>query len=92
MSVLQYYVYYKIDPAQVEALRAMVDALFSEVRSATGVQGQWQRRRDDPSTFMEIYADVPSDCDFDAALQAALQVVGFSRLVPERVTEVFRCA
>lgn len=90
--MLQYYVYYKIDPTQVEALRAVVDTLFREVRSATGVQGQWQRRRDDPSTFMEIYADVPSDCDFDAALQAALHAVGFSRLVPERVTEVFRCA
>lgn len=92
MSTLQYYVYYKIDPSRVDELRAMVNALFREVRSATGVQGQWQRRRDDPSTFMEIYADVPADCDFAAALQAALKVAGFSRLVPERVTEVFRCA
>lgn len=92
MSALQYYVYYKIDPARVDAVRAMVDALFRELRSATGVQGRWQRRRDDPSTFMEIYADVPADCDFDAALEAALHAVGFSGLVPERITEVFRCA
>ncbi len=92
MSTLQYYVYYKFDSARTEELRAVVSALFQEIASATGVRGKWECRRDDPATFMEVYADVPAACDFDAALEAALGKVGFARLVPQRMTEVFQCA
>lgn len=92
MSTLQYYVYYKIDPSRVEELRALVDALFHEVAATTGVRGQWQRRRDDPSTFMEIYTDVPAGSGFDVALETALRKVDFARTGPARVTEVFQCA
>ena len=92
MSALQYYVYYKADPARFEELHALVEALFCEVEAATGVRGKWQGRRDDASTFMEIYADVASGETFDRALDAALAKVGFSRLVSARVTEIFQCA
>ena len=92
MSVLHYYVYYKFDPARIEEVRAVVDRLFKQVREATGVQGQWQRRRDDPSTFMEIYVDVPDAKSFDAALQAAVDPAGFASLGVSRITEVFKCA
>ena len=92
MNTLDYYVYYKADPARVEELRASVDALFREVAAATGIRGQWQRRRDDPSTFMETYLDVPLSCEFGAALETAVRSVEFARLVPERIVEVFQCA
>ena len=58
MSPVHYYVYYKFDPARIDEVRTVVDALFREIHAATGISGQWQRRRDDPSTFMEIFADV----------------------------------
>ena len=92
MNTLNYYVYYKADPARVEELRALVEALFREVEAATGIRGQWQRRRDDPSTFMEIYLDVPLSCEFRATLEKAVRSVEFSRLVSERIVEVFQCA
>lgn len=96
MSPVHYYVYYKFDPARTGEVRPLVDKLFAEVRAATGVQGEWQRRRDDPSTFMEIYAGVAQAEAFQCALDTALEAVGFAqleaRLGIRRITEVFQCA
>ena len=92
MSALQYYVYYKFDPARIEEVRAIVDKVFDEVRKATGVQGQWQQRRDDASTFMETYLGVDASVGFDPALAQALDKAGFGRLGIQRITEIFRCA
>lgn len=92
MNALHYYVYYKADAVRIEELRALVTALFREVEACTGVRGEWQRRRDDSSTFMEIYANVTAAEAFDRALLAALAKVEFSRLVGARVTEIFQCA
>jgi hypothetical protein len=92
LSALQYYVYYKFDPARIEEVRAIVQQTFDEVRNATGVQGQWQQRRDDASTFMEIYLDVADAGQFDRALAQALEKSGFTRLGIQRITEIFRCA
>lgn len=91
MIPLQYYVYYKFDPARIEELRAVVQALFRAVHEATGIQGQWQQRRDDPTTFMEIYADVPDTPAFERVLAQSLDASGFARLGIKRVTEIFRC-
>ena len=92
MNALQYYVYYKFDPARIEELRASVQALFRQVHDATSVQGQWLQRRDDPSTFMETYADVIDVDAFDRALARALEKSAFAGLGIIRVTEIFRCA
>lgn len=92
MSALSYYMYYKVDPARVAEVRAVVEALMRRVHAATGVQGEWQRRRDDPATFMETYANVTDAAAFDKALAAALEETGFARLGIARVTEIFQCA
>lgn len=92
MSALSYYVYYKADPARVAELRAVVEKLFLRVHAATGIQGEWQRRRDDPSTFMEIYSNVVDAGAFDQAITAALEEAGFAQLGIARVTELFQCA
>ena len=92
MSALNYYVYYKVDPARVAEMRAVVEKLFLRVHAATGVQGEWQRRRDDPSTFMEIYSHVVDAAAFDRALAAGLEEAGFALLGIARVTELFQCA
>jgi quinol monooxygenase YgiN len=92
LNPVHYYVYYKFDPSRIGEVRAVVDALFAEVRTTTGIQGEWQRRRDDPSTFMEIFADVTDADAFGCELQAALDKVGFARLGFPRITEIFQCA
>ena len=92
MSALQYYVYYKFDPARIEEVRAVVEAVFGEVLKATGVQGDWQQRRDDASTFMETYPGVTDAAAFDRALARGLEKAAFARLDIQRITEIFRCA
>ena len=92
MSAVHYYVYYKFDPQRIEELRAVIDMLLREIHAASGVQGVWQRRRDDPSTFMEVYSSVPDADAFDCTLEAALAKVGFARLGVPRITEIFQCA
>jgi len=92
LNALNYYVYYRIDPVRVAEMRSIVAVLFDEVTVATRVQGRLQRRRDDPSTWMEIYENVPESATFESALEAALVKAGFARLDAQRKTEVFQCA
>jgi hypothetical protein len=92
LSALNYYVYYKFDPARIADLRTIVEKLFMQIDAATGIQGEWQRRRDDPSTFMETYSSVTDPAAFDRALENAVEQSGFSLLDIQRVTEIFQCA
>lgn len=96
---LAWYVYYKVRPECEAQARALADALLVEVRRRTGVAGRLLRRRDDPSTWMEVYDNVPEDARFEAELQAALQSVmggtdvAFAAVLKEGSTrrmEVFR--
>lgn len=82
-----YYVYYRVEPARVAALRAQVERLFGIVEQATGVQGRWMRRRDDPTTYMEVYENVADDGAFEALLEREAADLGLERRV-----ERFVCA
>jgi hypothetical protein len=76
---LNYYVYYKIAPAQLAALRRLVGELFTEVERQTGVRGRWMRRRDDPSTYMEVYEGVKDAGAFEALLEREGAKLGLAR-------------
>lgn len=73
------YVYYKVEPEQLEALRSRVQALFAIVRKETGIEGRWMRRRDDPSTYMEVYEGVQDDAAFEALLEREGAKLGVTR-------------
>ncbi|MGE5638917.1 MAG: DUF4936 family protein [Clostridia bacterium] len=78
---MNYYVYYKLSEAQVRALSASVEKLFEKVRQKTGVQGRWIRRRDDPSTYMEVYEGVKDQAGFEALLEQESRGFGVERRV-----------
>lgn len=82
-----YYVYYRVDPARVEAVRGAVHALFDAIERDTGVRGTWMRRRDEATTFMEVYEGVADEHAFEAALARESAALGL-----ERKTERFICA
>ncbi len=82
-----YYVYYRVDPARLAALRAGVARLLEQVARETGVRGRWMRRRDDPGTYMEIYENVPDDAAFEAVLERESTALGLERRI-----ERFVCA
>jgi quinol monooxygenase YgiN len=85
--VTSYYVYYRVDPARVESVRDAVRAMFDAIERETGVRGTWMRRRDEATTFMEVYEGVSDERAFEAALARESAAFGL-----ERKTERFICA
>jgi hypothetical protein len=81
---LNYYVYYKLDPARMPLAHAFIKELFQIVKKEFDVHGRWMRRRDDPSTYMEVYEGVEDG----AAFEALLQLEGVKLGVPRRL-EIF---
>ena len=66
---MNFYVYYKIRPEQLAQLRPAVERLFETIEGETGVRGRWMRRRDDPTTYMEVYEGVSDEAQFEALLR-----------------------
>jgi len=64
-----------------------VRLLLRSVEAATGVRGRWMRRRDEPTTYMEIYEDVRDEQAFEALLEREAAKLGL-----ERHVERFVCA
>ena len=82
-----YYVYYRIDPARLNEVRAAVEELFRVVERETSIRGRWMHRRDDPATYMEVYEGVPDEVAFEALLERETSKMGLTRKV-----ERFVCA
>ena len=82
-----YYVYYRVDPARLGFLRPEIEKLFEKVQRHSGVRGRWMHRRDDPSTYMEVYEGVKNEPAFEALLARES-----ARLGLKRKTERFVCA
>ena len=88
-----YYVYYRVPSANADRARQAVDALQRDLSSATGVAGRLMRRRDDESTWMEIYEDVPDGARFEAKLAELAERHGIPALLApgsSRKHEIFR--
>ncbi len=78
---MNYYVYYKVAPENVAALRPGVQVLLDAVERACGVRGRWMHRRDDPSTYMEVYEGVKDEAAFEALLAREGARLGVQRHV-----------
>jgi quinol monooxygenase YgiN len=74
-----YYVYYKISPDQIPRFREAVQTLFKTIEKQCGVRGRWMRRRDDPSTCMEVYEEVKDAAAFEALLEREGAKLGVQR-------------
>jgi hypothetical protein len=85
--VTSYYVYYRVDPAQLAALRTEIENLFEKIQKQCGIRGRWMRRSDDSPTYMEVYEGVSDVALFEAVLERES-----ARLGLERKIERFVCA
>ena len=88
-----YYVYYRVPLANAAQARKAVDALQRELSDATGVAGRLMRRRDDESTWMEIYENVSDGARFEAKLAELAErhgLPGLLALGSSRKHEIFR--
>lgn len=78
---MNYYVYYKLGPDKVAQLRPAVQAVLDAVEKQCGVRGRWMHRRDDPSTYMEVYENVQDEAAFEALLEREGAKLGVQRHV-----------
>jgi hypothetical protein len=83
---MNYYVYYRIDAVRIDAFRISVQGLFQIIESETGIRGRWMRRRDEATTYMEVYEGVKDEAAFEAVLARESAKLGL-----ERKTERFIC-
>jgi hypothetical protein len=81
---LNYYVYYKLDAQAVLVARSLVNELFEKIQKQFGVHGRWMRRRDDPTTYMEVYEGVKDEAAFETVMEAE-----GPRIAPNRRLERF---
>ncbi len=82
-----YYVYYRVEAGRVASLQQQIRQLFRSIEAATGVRGRWMRRRDAPTTYMEVYEDVRDERAFETLLEREAAKLGLERRV-----ERFVCA
>ena len=82
-----YYVYYRIDAGRLDVLRIEVENIFEKIQKQFGIRGRWMRRRDEPTTYMEVYEGVKDERAFEALLERESAKLGL-----ERKIERFVCA
>jgi hypothetical protein len=90
---LNFYIYYRVPAQNTEQARVAVNALQRELSEITGIGGRLLRRRDDETTWMEIYENVPDTARFEAEIAKLVERHGLAALlVPgsSRKQEVFR--
>jgi uncharacterized protein DUF4936 len=90
---LCYYVYYKVPRENAARARDAIERLQRDLAAATGVHGRLLRRRDDETTWMEIYEDVRDAARLESALDELARRHGVSALLASggaRRQEVFQ--
>jgi hypothetical protein len=60
-------------------VRAGVERLFATLERECGVRGRWMHRRDDPTTYMEVYEGVKDEAKFEAVLEREGAKLGLPR-------------
>jgi hypothetical protein len=88
-----YYIYYRVPAENAVRARAAVSAVQRELSEATGIGGRLLRRRDDETTWMEIYENVTDSARFEAQIAQLVERHGLAALLApgsSRKQEIFR--
>jgi len=88
-----YYIYYRVPAENAVRARTAVSILQRELSETTGIGGRLLRRRDDETTWMEIYENVADGARFETELAGLVERHGISALIApgsSRKLEIFR--
>jgi hypothetical protein len=88
-----YYVYYKVPVENAKRARAAVSAVQQDLLDVIGIGGRLLRRRDDETTWMEIYENVADPQRFEVELAELVERHGLAALLASgssRKREIFR--
>lgn len=81
---VQYFIYYRVrEDLDVDDAHAGICAMQCALNARTGVEGKLLIRLNEPSTWMEIYADVDDPAAFEAALAEAVAAAGIEDYIEE---------
>lgn len=86
---LSYYIYYRV--AQPTQAQTLVQHIQSLLKDASGIKGRLLRKRDDPSTWMEIYEGVSDVAVFEQCLAAAVQATNFAAVLVDGGVRHMEC-
>jgi hypothetical protein len=89
---LSYYIYYRVPAENAARARAAVGAMQRELSEIAGIGGRLLRRRDDETTWMEIYENVADAERFEAEIAGLVERHGLAALLAPgsaRKREVF---
>ena len=78
---LSYYIYYRVPAENAARARAAVGAMQRELSEIAGIGGRLLRRRDDETTWMEIYENVADAERFEAELGGLVERHGLRALL-----------
>lgn len=87
-----YYIYYRVNPAQVEAAMPRIKQLLDAIKNTTGIPGRLMKKRGEPELWMEVYENVADTAKFERGLaQAVNKLEATEFLLPgtERHIECF---
>ena len=84
---VHYYVWYRVLGNHAEAQR-IIAALQNDVAARTAIRGRVLIRRDDPTTWMEIYEHVRAPGTFEPTLAAAAERHGAVGIAHDRARHV----
>jgi hypothetical protein len=76
---LSYYIYYRV--AQPAQARTLVRDIQAALKSRMDIAGRLLTKRDDPTTWMEIYEGVGEASAFEQCLAAAVQETNFAAVL-----------
>jgi hypothetical protein len=78
--LLNYYIYYRVQPEHSAAAEAAVKHIQSEIAARCGITGRVLKKRDETNLWMEIYEQVESAA-FEDILAAAENKSGIAALL-----------
>ena len=78
---MNYYVYYKVPPERLAEITLAVQLLFQAELLHSCVPGRRMRRRDDSTTYMEVYEGVNDEAGFEDLLEREGALLGLPRKV-----------
>jgi Domain of unknown function (DUF4936) len=91
MMIWSYYIYYRVDAAQVDACATAVQKLLAAVQVRTGIQGRVLKKRNEPLLWMEIYESVTDEAKFEWELAEAAAESGINALLQAGSTRHTEC-
>ncbi|MGH8751616.1 MAG: DUF4936 family protein [Burkholderiales bacterium] len=90
--MLNFYIYYRVNPAHAKTLEPRVRAMQLELQEQTGAAGRLLKKHHEPLLWMEIYESVAQPDLFADALMRAEEHHGLRQFIEpgsQRHTECF---